>query len=78
MTDILPLNTGEWYHLVVTWSSKEGNWKLYINRRLVSEGANLKKGEIVKGGGVLVIGQEQDCLGGCFSLSQEFIGKIFF
>ena len=76
VTDILPLNTGEWYHLVVTWSSKDGNWKLYINRRLVSEGTGLKKGEIVQGGGVLVIGQEQDCLGGCFSLSQEFIGTF--
>ena len=39
------------------------------------EGSGLQANTVILGGGVLVIGQEQDCLGGCFSSSQEFIGK---
>ncbi|XP_076814212.1 sushi, von Willebrand factor type A, EGF and pentraxin domain-containing protein 1-like isoform X2 [Clavelina lepadiformis] len=76
VTDSRKLNDGRWYHVVVTWTSEGGQWKIYINRILEVEGEGLQAGTVIPGGGVLVIGQEQDCLGGCFSPSQEFIGKI--
>lgn len=70
------LNDGEWHHLVVTWTNQDGAWKVYLDRRLFDEGVDFQTGQVIRGGGVLVIGQEQDCLGGCFSISQEFLGLL--
>ena len=74
MTDAKKLNNDMWYHIAVTWKSEGGEWKIYIDSFLEVEGKGLQSDTIIPGGGILVIGQEQDCLGGCFSSSQEFIG----
>ena len=78
VTDTRKLNDGNWYHVVVTWKSEGGVWKIYVNNILEVEGNGLQPNTVIPGGGVLVIGQEQDCLAGCFSSSQEFIGKHYF
>lgn len=75
VTDTRKLNDGKWHHIVVTWKSEGGEWQIYVNNVLEVEGSGLQTNTVIPGGGILVIGQEQDCLGGCFSSSQEFIGK---
>ena len=33
-------------------------------------------GHVIRGGGILVLGQEQDSFGGSFDANQSFIGKM--
>lgn len=67
-------NDNKWHHCVVTWESNSGVWIFYWD--------NVEKirGNILPGGhmfsGVLVIGQDQDELGGAFSGSEAYSGDI--
>lgn len=66
---------GRWHHIAVTWSSETGEVKLYDNGRpqwVVQRG----KGEEIPSGGTLVIGREQDCLGGCFDSAPGAAGDV--
>jgi len=56
---------GQWHHIAVTWESRTGTSILYDNGRRVWT-AKRGKGKSIPSGGTLVIGREQDCLGGCF------------
>lgn len=76
MSDLKSLNDGKWYLVTVTWKSEGGAWNMYLNDQLEDSGENLATGQVIPGGGVLVIGQEQDTLGGGFSASQEFLGML--
>lgn len=76
VSDMPKLNDGKWYHIAVTWESETGAWEIYMNGIKKEHGEGLATGTTIPGGGVLIIGQEQDCLGGCFSPDQEFIGKL--
>jgi len=76
VTDSRKLNDGKWYHVVVTWKSEDGSWVIYLDQAVEASGKGLQTGSVIPGGGVFVLGQEQDCLDGCFSSSQEFIGEI--
>lgn len=49
----------------VTWRSSDGQTLLYDNGRLVWNVVRGKRAAIPSGG-TLVIGREQDCVGGCF------------
>ena len=51
--------------LQVTWRSSDGQTLLYDNGRLVWNVVR-GKGAAIPSGGTLVIGREQDCIGGCF------------
>lgn len=75
VTDVKKLNDGRWYHVVVTWKSEDGSWAIYIDKLKSASGTGLQTGTVIPGGGIMVIGQEQDCFGGCFSSSQEFLGE---
>lgn len=76
VSDLKRLNDGTWYLVTVTWASEQGAWNMYLNGESEDSGFGLSTGTTVPGGGVLVIGQEQDTLGGGFSASQEFLGMI--
>ena len=56
---------GDWTHVAVTWESVSGATHLYIDGRLVWSTIRAR-GKLIAGGGVLVLGREQDCAGGCF------------
>lgn len=56
---------GQWHHIAVTWQSSTGETILYDNGRKVWT-TQRAQGKVVPSGGTLVIGREQDCLGGCF------------
>ncbi|XP_063401402.1 sushi, von Willebrand factor type A, EGF and pentraxin domain-containing protein 1-like [Mytilus trossulus] len=73
-TDV-KVNDGTWHHVLVTWSTEKGAWKIYKNAFLWDEGYNLAAGETIKGGGKVMIGQEQD-KGGTLSPTESFVGLL--
>nr|XP_006816827.1 PREDICTED: uncharacterized protein LOC100373811 [Saccoglossus kowalevskii] len=67
---------GIWHHVCGTWQSNDGALVIYINgysRRVVT---NVKTDETITGGGSLILGQEQDSVGGDFDSDEAFIGEI--
>ena len=67
-------NDGNWHHIVVTWRSLDGQVKLYKDGNSQIYTGTLQAGVTLTQGGSLVIGQEQDSVGGGFQLSQAFLG----
>eukprot|EP01025_Chloroclados_australasicus_P007283 TRINITY_DN1232_c0_g1_i2.p1 TRINITY_DN1232_c0_g1~~TRINITY_DN1232_c0_g1_i2.p1 ORF type:complete len:464 (-),score=67.58 TRINITY_DN1232_c0_g1_i2:417-1808(-) len=66
---------GKWHYVAVTWSSETGEARLYQDGRLawlVERG----RGEVIPSGGTLVIGREQDCVGGCFDSASGAAGRV--
>ncbi|GJQ65520.1 hypothetical protein Trydic_g7621 [Trypoxylus dichotomus] len=72
----IQLNDGFWHYFCFTWNSEDGNYRIYVNGKVIQQGENFSKGELLEGNGKLVIGQEQDIMGGKFSQSEAFLGKI--
>ncbi|XP_041090378.1 adhesion G-protein coupled receptor D2-like isoform X2 [Polyodon spathula] len=67
-------NDGEWHHLCVTWEKAKGTWAIYIDRERGSSGSSLYASNDINGGGMFIIGQDQDTLGGTFN--EAFCGNI--
>ncbi|XP_074553213.1 uncharacterized protein ptx4 [Halichoeres trimaculatus] len=65
-----------WHHLCVLWSSIQGRFWHYTDRHLSSSGSNFRKGWEVPGGGSVVLGQEQDAVGGGFDPAEGFAGQV--
>ncbi|XP_040918564.1 pentraxin-4 [Toxotes jaculatrix] len=65
-----------WHHLCILWSSIQGNFWHYTDRRLTSSGSNFRKGWEIPGGGSVVLGQEQDSVGGGFDPTEGFAGQL--
>lgn len=68
-------NDGEWVHIAVTWQSTGGQAQLYKNGKLAWSGS-VGAGTSITSGGTITIGQEQDCIGGCFDPSQAVNGLV--
>ena len=66
---------GQWNHICYVWENSAGSWKLYQNGSKTAEG-NLAKGHVIVPGGSLVLGQDQDKVGGDFQTSQAFVGDL--
>lgn len=75
VTDI-NLNDGRWNYLCFTWNSTFGSYNFYLNGNNVRNGTRFAQGTEINPDGKLVIGQEQDMLGGRFSQSESFLGKL--
>ncbi|XP_041132951.1 pentraxin-4 [Polyodon spathula] len=71
-----PLLHRGWHHLCVIWSSIEGKYWYYVNRRLSAAGSKFQKGYEIPPGGSLVLGQEQDSVGGGFDMAESFVGSL--
>nr|XP_008120629.1 PREDICTED: pentraxin-4 [Anolis carolinensis] len=67
---------GAWHHFCVIWSSLQGRYWFYVDRRVVSVGSHFRKGYEIPSGGSLILGQEQDSLGGGFEASESFVGSL--
>lgn len=73
---------GRRHHVCVTWENQAGSWKLNVNGKVINNGSSFQVRNVIHGGGVLVIGQDQDGLfegpsgGGSFELKQSFMGSI--
>ncbi|XP_036050360.1 pentraxin-4 isoform X1 [Onychomys torridus] len=71
-----PLLDGQWHHICIIWTSMEGKYWLHIDRRIVATGSHFREGYEIPPGGSLVLGQEQDTVGGEFDSSEAFVGSI--
>ncbi|KAG5263103.1 hypothetical protein AALO_G00282610 [Alosa alosa] len=74
----LPLNVsvGSWQHICVSWHRKGGQWRVYQGGKLRGEGQGVAPGHYIRPGGVLILGQEQDIVGGGFDASQALEGEM--
>ncbi len=65
---------GKWYHVVVT---REGSFaNFFINGEQIGSSLSVSNSAIAIASGGLVIGQEQDSVGGSFDIRQSFWGEI--
>ncbi|XP_054478200.1 neuronal pentraxin-2 [Anoplopoma fimbria] len=72
----LSLDDGKWHHMCVTWSTRDGQWEAYQDGVQRGSGINLSPWHPIKPGGVFILGQEQDTLGGRFDATQSFVGEM--
>ncbi|XP_029030405.1 neuronal pentraxin receptor b [Betta splendens] len=72
----LSLPQDEWEHICVSWTLRDGVWKAYQGGKLKGRGDGLAAWHPIKPGGVLILGQEQDTLGGRFDASQALVGEL--
>lgn len=73
--DILA-NDGDWHQICVTWKNSDGTWQFFKDGSLLKHDKGLQKGHIIKGGGSLVLGQDQDSPGAGFEEKQAFQGIL--
>ena len=71
-----PLLDKHWHHVCITWTNIEGKLNFYIDGALKRAKTEFKTGAVIKGAGVVVIGQDQDSLGGSFDALQSFAGLL--
>ncbi|KAL9979849.1 hypothetical protein ACROYT_G017570 [Oculina patagonica] len=69
-------NDGNWHHICATWENTAGSRKMYKDGKVVFSATGVKTGYVIRGGGALVLGQEQDSEGGTFDAKQSFIGEM--
>ena len=75
-SSVLPANKVAWVHVCGAWDSETGNAVISINGKAVKTDV-VKKGEALTAGGMLVIGQEQDSVGGGFDSKQSYVGNLY-
>ncbi|XP_060246062.1 adhesion G-protein coupled receptor D2 [Meriones unguiculatus] len=67
---------GRWHHVCATWEQRGGRWALFADGRRRAGARGLSAGQPVPPDGVLVLGQDQDSLGGGFSARDAFGGNL--
>uniref|UniRef100_H3D5S7 Pentraxin family member n=1 Tax=Tetraodon nigroviridis TaxID=99883 RepID=H3D5S7_TETNG len=74
----LPLDVrdGKWHHICITWTTRDGQWEAYQDGFKRGNGDNLAAWHPIKAGGVIILGQEQDVVGGHFDAGQAFVGEL--
>ncbi|ELW58491.1 Neuronal pentraxin receptor [Tupaia chinensis] len=74
----LPLSLKDkgWHHICIAWTTRDGLWSAYQDGELQGSGENLAAWHPIKPHGILILGQEQDTLGGRFDATQAFVGDI--
>ncbi|XP_072337654.1 neuronal pentraxin-2a isoform X2 [Scyliorhinus torazame] len=70
------INDGKWHHICITWTTRDGMWEAYQDGQLRGTGENLAPWHPIKAGGDLILGQEQDTVGGRFDATQAFVGEL--
>ncbi|XP_032419825.1 neuronal pentraxin-1 [Xiphophorus hellerii] len=70
------INDGKWHHLCITWTIRDGIWEAFQDGVKQGNGENLAPYHPIKADGVLVLGQEQDSLGGGFDATQAYVGEL--
>ncbi|XP_077024295.1 neuronal pentraxin receptor [Tamandua tetradactyla] len=72
----LSLKDNSWHHICISWTTRDGLWSAYQDGELRGSGENLAAWHPIKPHGILILGQEQDTLGGRFDATQAFVGDI--
>lgn len=60
------INDGLWHHVCITWTSETGDYFIYVDSHVKANGSGLSIDNRIQGGGIFVIGQEQDFQGKFF------------
>ena len=68
--------TSLFHHFCFTWSNTNGDYKFWIDGEVVGSGSDFYKGGTIEKGGTVVIGQDQDEVGGDFDPRQSWIGEV--
>lgn len=66
------LDKNRWHHICFTWQKTNGGWQLYKNGQLVENGTGMTTNYVIQSGGTVVIGQDQDSVGGGFQMGDAF------
>jgi len=69
-----PVNA--WTHVCVSWDSSSRGF-IAVNGEVVESENGFKAGASIRAGGTLVLGQDQDNVGGGFDASQSYQGDIY-
>eukprot|EP00794_Sanderia_malayensis_P006970 gene6970-7755_t len=70
-------NDGEWHHIAVTWSNSNGIWVAYKDGSEIKRATTtFQRGQTIRKGGIFVIGEEQDEIGGAFTRTESFFGDM--
>uniref|UniRef100_A0A665TXW6 Si:dkey-14o18.2 n=1 Tax=Echeneis naucrates TaxID=173247 RepID=A0A665TXW6_ECHNA len=72
----ITMTDGKWHHICVTWSTRDGIWVAYQDGVKKGSGQNLSAWHSIKPGGIFILGQEQDTMGGRFDVTQSFMGEL--
>ncbi|MDX1930867.1 MAG: VCBS domain-containing protein [Pirellulaceae bacterium] len=62
--------------LSVTWNNATGTWQFFLNGTSFASGSGLQTGATLTSSGVLVLGHDQDVIGGGFQSPQAFKGTF--
>lgn len=71
-----PFLDKHWHHLCITWTNIEGKLNFYVDGSMKRVKTEFESGAVIRGGGVLILGQEQDSLGGSFEAPQSLAGLL--
>jgi len=69
------VNDGQWHNIVVVRDGSSGFVQVFIDGNLANA-QNLPAGMLSIDANGFWVGREQDCVGGCFESSQDFLGAI--
>ncbi|XP_028989563.1 neuronal pentraxin-2b [Betta splendens] len=72
----LEVRDGRWHHICIAWTTRDGQWEAYQDGDRLGGGDNLAAWHPIKPGGVIILGQEQDVVGGRFDAGQAFVGEL--
>ncbi|XP_005807668.1 neuronal pentraxin-2-like [Xiphophorus maculatus] len=72
----LEVRDGKWHHICISWTTRDGQWDAYQDGDKLGAGDNLAAWHPIKPGGVIILGQEQDVVGGRFDAGQAFVGEL--
>ena len=75
--DFRTLDDGAEHAIAFTWDNSVGDWALYVDGEERTSGTGLAAGQTVTAGGVLVLGNEQDSLGGSFDADAAHQATLF-
>ncbi|XZE19693.1 VCBS domain-containing protein [Pirellulaceae bacterium SH449] len=70
------VGTGQ-HTLSVTWTNAGGNWAMYLDGVLFASGTGFRNAATLAGGGTLVLGNDQDSVGGGYDPAQAFNGTFY-
>ncbi|XP_029446051.1 neuronal pentraxin receptor [Rhinatrema bivittatum] len=72
----LSLKDGQWHHICISWTTRDGIWAAFQDGEKRGSSENLSAWHPIKSSGVIILGQEQDVVGGRFDATQAFVGEI--
>lgn len=75
---LFDISDNTWHHVIVSRDGDSGRIRMHVDNveRIVIEPAVLPTGPLTVAGGGLIIGQDQDSLGGGFESSQSYRGQL--